>query len=149
MHPISGVWKAHKGVDFAAAQGTPIRASGDGVVDFAGVQGGYGNFVVLKHWANYTTAYAHMSRFAPGIRRGSSVKQGDVIGYVGSTGWSTGAHLHYEFRVANQARDPMSVKVLAQAPLSSAEMARFQLSAADMTHRFALLRPTGTAMAAR
>ncbi len=149
VHPISGVWKAHKGVDFAAALGTPIRASGDGVVDFAGVQGGYGNFVLLKHWANYTTAYAHMSRFAPGIRRGSSVKQGDVIGYVGSTGWSTGAHLHYEFRVANEARDPLSVKVLAQAPLSSTEMARFQMAAADMTHRFALLRPTGTAMAAR
>ena len=149
VHPISGVWKAHKGVDFSAALGTPIRASGDGVVDFAGVQGGYGNFVVLKHWANYTTAYAHMSRFAPGVRKGSQVKQGDVIGYVGSTGWSTGAHLHYEFRVGSEARDPMSVKVLAQAPLSPSEMARFQMAAADMTHRFALLRPTGTAMAAR
>jgi murein DD-endopeptidase MepM/ murein hydrolase activator NlpD len=149
VHPISGVWKAHKGVDFAAANGTPIRASGDGVVDFAGVQGGYGNFVVLKHWANYTTAYAHMSRFAPGVRRGTQVKQGDVIGYVGSTGWSTGAHLHYEFRVANEARDPLSVKVVAQAPLSPTEMARFQMAANDMTHRFALLRPTGTAMAAR
>jgi murein DD-endopeptidase MepM/ murein hydrolase activator NlpD len=148
-HPIAGKWKQHKGTDFAAAAGTPIRAAGDGVIDFAGVQGGYGNFVVLKHWANYSTAYAHMSRFAPGIRRGTQVKQGDVIGYVGSTGWSTGAHLHYEFRVANEARDPMSVKVLAQAPLSPAEMARFQMAAADMTHRFALLRPTGTAMAAR
>ena len=149
VHPITGAWKAHKGIDFAAAMGTPIRASGDGVVDFAGVQGGYGNFVVLKHWANYTTAYGHMSRFAAGLRRGQQVKQGDVIGYVGSTGWSTGAHLHYEFRVANEARDPMSVKVLAQAPLSPAEMARFQMAAADMTHRFALLRPTGSAMAAR
>ena len=149
VHPISGVWKAHKGVDYAAALGTPIRASGDGTIDFAGVQGGYGNFVLIKHWANYTTAYAHMSRFAPGIRRGSQVRQGDVIGYVGSTGWSTGAHLHYEFRVGNEARDPMSVKVLAQAPLSPAEMARFQMAANDMTHRFALLRPTGTAMAVR
>ncbi len=149
VHPISGVWKAHKGVDFAAAQGTPIRASGDGVIDFAGVQGGYGNFVLIKHWANYTTAYAHMSRFAPGIRRGSSVKQGDVIGYVGSTGWSTGAHLHYEFRVGNEARDPMGLKMIAQAPLTPTEMARFQMAAADMSHRFALLRPTGTAMAAR
>ena len=149
VHPISGVWKAHKGVDYAAAQGTPIRASGDGVVDFAGVKGGYGNFVVLKHWSNYTTAYAHMSRFAPGVRRGSQVKQGDVIGYVGSTGWSTGAHLHYEFRVGDQARDPMTVKVLNQAPMTAGEMARFQMTAADMTHRFALLRPTGTAMAVR
>ncbi|MES2323940.1 MAG: peptidoglycan DD-metalloendopeptidase family protein [Pseudomonadota bacterium] len=149
VHPISGVWKAHKGVDFAAALGTPIRASGDGVVDFAGVQGGYGNFVLIKHWADYTTAYAHMSRFAPGIRRGSKVTQGQVIGYVGSTGWSTGAHLHYEFRVNNQARDPMSVKVIAQAPLSPTEMHRFKTAAADMTHRFALLRPSGTSMAAR
>ena len=149
VHPISGVWKAHKGVDFAAVQGTPIRAVGDGVVDFAGVQGGYGNFIVLKHWANYTTAYAHLSRFAPSVRRGSSVKQGDIIGYVGSTGWSTGAHLHYEFRVGNEARDPMSMKLLAQAPLSPAEMARFQVAAKDMTHRFALLRPTGSTMAAR
>lgn len=149
IHPISGVWKAHKGVDYAAAQGTPIRASGDGVVSFAGTQGGYGNFVELKHWANYSTAYAHMSRFAPGIRRGSQVKQGDVIGYVGSTGWSTGAHLHYEFRVGSQARDPMTVKVLNQAPMTAAEMARFQMTAADMTHRFALLRPTGVAMAVR
>ena len=149
VHPISGVWKAHKGVDFAAAQGTPIRASGDGTIDFAGVQGGYGNFVLIKHWANYTTAYAHLSRFAPGIRRGSSVKQGDVIGYVGSTGWSTGAHLHYEFRVGNEARDPMGLKMIAQQPLSPSEKARFKMAAADMSHRFALLRPTGSAMAAR
>ena len=149
VHPITGEWKAHKGIDFAAALGTPIRASGDGVVDFAGVQGGYGNFIVLKHWANYTTAYGHMSRFAQGMHRGMQVKQGDVIGYVGSTGWSTGAHLHYEFRVANEARDPNSLKMIAQQPLTPSEMARFQMAAADMTHRFALLRPTGTAMAAR
>jgi murein DD-endopeptidase MepM/ murein hydrolase activator NlpD len=148
-HPISGSWKAHTGVDYAAAQGTPIRASGDGVIDFAGVSGGYGNMVVIKHWANYSTAYAHMSRFASGMRKGTKVSQGDVIGYVGSTGWSTGAHLHYEFRVNNEARDPMKVNVVAQAPLSPAEMARFKSAAADMTHRFALLRPGGTAMAAR
>ena len=149
VHPISGVWKAHKGIDFAAAQGTPIRASGDGVVEFAGVQGGYGNFVVLKHWANYSTAYGHMMRFAPGIRKGVKVNQGDVIGYVGTTGWSTGPHLHYEFRVGNEAKDPASLKVLNKEPLTPSEMARFQVAAADMTHRFALLRPTGTAMAAR
>ncbi len=149
VHPISGAWKAHKGIDFAAAQGTPIRASGDGVVDFAGVQGGYGNFVVLKHWANYTTAYGHMMRFAPGIRKGVKVNQGDVIGYVGTTGWSTGPHLHYEFRVGSEAKDPTTLKVLNKEPLNSSEMARFQVAAADMTHRFALLRPTGTAMAAR
>lgn len=149
VHPISGNWKAHKGIDFAAALGTPIRASGDGVIDFAGLSGGYGNLLVIKHWANYSTAYAHMSRFAPGMRKGTKISQGDVIGYVGSTGWSTGAHLHYEFRVNNEARDPSKLNVIAQAPLSPAEMARFKNAAADMSHRFALLRPGGTALAAR
>ncbi|MFP5390762.1 MAG: M23 family metallopeptidase, partial [Gammaproteobacteria bacterium] len=105
-------------------------------------------FIVLKHWSNYSTAYGHMQRFAPGIRKGSKVKQGDVIGYVGSTGWSTGAHLHYEFRVGGEARDPSKLSVLTKDPLTPAEMARFQMAAAEMTHRFALLRPTGTAMAA-
>ncbi len=139
-HPITGNWKQHKGVDFAAPNGTPIRASGDGVVDYAG-NGvtGYGNMVILKHWANYTTAYAHMSRFASNLRKGARVSQGDVIGYVGSTGWSTGNHLHYEFRVANQARDPMSLGNLAQQPLNSGELARFKTAALDMRHRFALL----------
>jgi murein DD-endopeptidase MepM/ murein hydrolase activator NlpD len=151
VHPISGNWKAHKGIDFAAALGTPIRASGDGTIDFEGVSGGYGNMIVIKHWANYSTAYAHMSRFAPGFRKGSKVRQGDVIGFVGSTGWSTGAHLHYEFRVANEARDPNTVNVVAQAPLTAGEMAHFKMAAADMSHRFALLRPggAGTALAAR
>ena len=140
-HPISGNWKQHKGTDFAAATGTPIRAAGDGVIDFAGVQGGYGNVVVIKHWANYSTAYAHMSRFANGMRKGAKVSQGDVIGYVGTTGWSTGAHLHYEFRVAGEAKDPGKLNITAQAPLTAAEMGRFKSVAGDMIHRFALLRP--------
>jgi murein DD-endopeptidase MepM/ murein hydrolase activator NlpD len=149
VHPLSGSWKQHKGVDFAAATGTPIRAAGDGTVESAASSGGYGNLVVLKHWANYSTAYAHMSRFAAGIKKGTKVSQGDVIGYVGTTGWSTGAHLHYEFRVGNVARDPMSISLTAQAPLSSSEMARFRLVSTDMRHRFSLLRPTDTALAAR
>ena len=122
------------------------------MVDFQGVSGGYGNMVVIKHWANYSTAYAHMSRFSSNLRKGAKVSQGDIIGYVGSTGWSTGAHLHYEFRVNNEARDPNSLNVIAQAPLSSSELSRFKLAAADMTHRFALLRPGsggGQSMAAR
>ena len=149
-HPVTGNWKQHKGVDFAAPNGTPIRASGDGVVDYAG-NGvtGYGNMVILKHWANYTTAYAHMSRFASNLRKGARVSQGEVIGYVGSTGWSTGNHLHYEFRVANQARDPMSLGNLAQQPLSSGELARFKTAALDMRHRFTLLSNTSAAPTAR
>ncbi len=144
VHPLSGQWKAHKGIDFPAATGTPIRASGDGVIDFAGTQNGYGNFIIIKHWANYTTAYAHMSRFANGIKKGSKVSQGDVIGYVGTTGWSTGAHLHYEFRVGGDARDPNKMNVQQQAPLTAAEMSRFKAYASDMSHRFALLQPGGS-----
>jgi murein DD-endopeptidase MepM/ murein hydrolase activator NlpD len=151
VHPISGLWKQHKGVDFAAASGTPIRASGDGVIDFVGVKGGYGNEVVLKHWANFSTAYAHMSRFAAGIRKGVKVSQGDVIGYVGATGWATGPHLHYEFRVNDQARDPMSVVVPNTPPLAGAELQRFRTVAADMSHRFVLLdpEPTGIKLASK
>lgn len=150
VHPLSGKWKAHKGIDFAASLGTPIRAAGDGVIASAGPNGGYGNLVVIKHWANYETAYAHMSRFAPGIRRGSKVSQGDVIGYVGSTGWSSGPHLHYEFRVGGKAVDPTKIALTAQAPLTAAELARFRVVSADMMHRFGLLRPQGnTALAMR
>ncbi|MFC7289741.1 M23 family metallopeptidase [Herminiimonas glaciei] len=140
-HPISGLWKAHKGVDFAAAIGTPIRASGDGVIDFAGTQRGYGNVVVIKHWSKYSTAYAHMSRFATNLRKGAKVSQGQVIGYVGMTGWSTGPHLHYEFRVNNEARDPMTVDIPNAQPLTASQMQKFRNVATDMTHRFALLSP--------
>jgi murein DD-endopeptidase MepM/ murein hydrolase activator NlpD len=143
VHPISGQWKAHKGIDFPAPTGTPIRAAGDGVIDFAGTMNGYGNFIIIKHWNNYTTAYAHMSRFGTGMKKGAKVSQGDVIGYVGTTGWSTGAHLHYEFRVGGEAKDPGTMNVQAQAPLTAAEMGRFKVYANDMMHRFALLRPAG------
>ena len=149
VHPISGKFKAHKGVDFAAATGTPIRAVADATVDFAGNGNGYGNMVVLKHWSNYSTAYAHMSRIAPGMRKGTKISQGQVIGYVGSTGWSTGPHLHYEFRVAGVAKDPNKFKSLAQQPLNQAELARFRMAAAEMNHRFSLMAPSGSSMAAR
>ncbi len=149
VHPVFGTWKKHEGVDMAAPLGTPIKASGDGVVDFVGTQNGYGNFVVLKHWSNYSTAYGHMSRFASGLRRGQKVSQGDVIGYVGTTGWATGPHLHYEFRIGGRATDPMALKNLQQQPLTPGEMARFKMAAAEMSHRFSLLSPAGNAMAAR
>lgn len=141
VHPISGKWKRHTGVDFAAVTGTPIRASADGVIDFVGVQGGYGNMVIVKHWSDYTTAYAHMSRFAAGMRKGTKVRQGEVIGYVGTTGWSTGPHLHYEFRVGNQPKDPMALNIPNAAPLAASDLPRFKNIAADMAHRFNLLRP--------
>jgi murein DD-endopeptidase MepM/ murein hydrolase activator NlpD len=139
VHPVSGQWKQHQGVDFAAPIGTPIRAAGDGVIDFIGGQNGYGNVVVIKHWNDYTTAYAHMSRFANGLRKGSKINQGEVIGYVGMTGWSTGPHLHYEFRINNQPRDPMAISIPNQQPLAGADLDRFRTVASDMKHRFALL----------
>src|SRR3569832_190140 len=141
MHPILGRWKQHKVVDFAAAVGTPIKASGDGVIDFIGTQNGFGNIVVIKHWSNYSTAYAHMSRFASGLRKGTKVRQGDIIGYVGMSGWATGPHLHYEFRVNNQPRDPLSIDIPNAQALNGAELQRFRVVANDMTHRFALLAP--------
>lgn len=149
LHPVFGVWKKHEGVDFAAPLGTPIKAAGDGVVEFVGTQNGYGNIVVLKHWSNYSTAYGHMSRFASGLHRGEKVAQGDVIGYVGATGWATGPHLHYEFRIGGHATDPMALKNLQQQPLSPGELSRFKMAAAEMSHRFSLLSPAGNAMAAR
>jgi murein DD-endopeptidase MepM/ murein hydrolase activator NlpD len=98
----------HAGVDYAAPTGTPIHATADGTVEFVGWQNGYGNVVILKHHSRITTLYAHQSRFAAGLKAGMKVSQGDLIGYVGSTGWSTGPHLHYEFRVADKPIDPLT-----------------------------------------
>jgi murein DD-endopeptidase MepM/ murein hydrolase activator NlpD len=140
LHPILGIWKQHKGVDFAAPAGTPIRASGDGVITFVGQQTGYGNVIGIKHWGNYSTLYGHMSRFFPGIHKGEKVSQGQVIGYVGQTGWATGPHLHYEFRINNQPRDPLSVDVPNAQPLTAMQMQRFRATSSDMSRRLALLR---------
>ncbi len=140
-HPISGKWKAHEGVDFAASTGTPIRAAADGIIDFSGGQNGYGNVVVIKHWNGVSTVYAHMSRFANSARKGAKIRQGEVIGFVGSTGWATGPHLHYEFRVNNLPRNPLTVDMPNSQPLAAADMQRFKQVTTDMTHRFALLAP--------
>jgi murein DD-endopeptidase MepM/ murein hydrolase activator NlpD len=139
VHPISGKWKQHQGVDFAAAIGTPIRAAADGVINFAGKQNGYGNVVIIKHWSSYSTAYAHMSRFASGLKKGMKVNQGDVIGYVGMTGWATGPHLHYEFRVDNHPRNPLTINIPNTQALAGADLQRFRSMTNEMSHRFALL----------
>ncbi|MBB4658940.1 M23 family metallopeptidase [Parvularcula dongshanensis] len=110
-HPISGYTKQHKGVDFGAHSGTPIMAAGDGIVEQAGPFGTYGNYVRIRHQNGYETAYAHMSGFAPGMRAGARVRQGDVIGYVGTTGRSTGPHLHYEVTKDKVALNPMTLEV--------------------------------------
>lgn len=110
-HPISGYTKMHKGTDFAAPTGTPVYAAGNGVVVRADRFGGYGNYVRIKHANGYETAYAHLSRFGPGIKKGTRVRQGDVIGYVGTTGASTGPHLHYEVLLDGVQIDPISLKL--------------------------------------
>jgi murein DD-endopeptidase MepM/ murein hydrolase activator NlpD len=129
LHPIFHTLKAHLGVDYAAPTGTPAQTVGDGVVEFAGVQGGYGNTVIVRHGNNHSTVYAHLSRIH--VRKGQSVQKGQTIGAVGSTGWSTGPHLHFEFRVNGNHVDPAKVIQLAQnVPLTPAAMARFK-SVAD------------------
>jgi murein DD-endopeptidase MepM/ murein hydrolase activator NlpD len=125
MHPILGKMRAHKGVDYAAPTGTPIHAAGDGVVKFRGWMNGYGNFVVIQHNATISTAYGHMSRFA-NLRVGQRVSQGSTIGFVGMTGLATGPHLHYEFRVNNQQRDPQTVTLPKPEPLPAAQLAKFK-----------------------
>ena len=110
-HPILNTIRAHKGVDYAAPTGTPVRAAGAGRVQSRGRSGGYGNAIVLEHGGGVTTLYGHLSRFARGAAQGSRVRQGQVIGYVGSTGLATGPHLHYEYRINGAHRNPQTVKL--------------------------------------
>jgi murein DD-endopeptidase MepM/ murein hydrolase activator NlpD len=146
MHPIMQQWRAHKGVDYAAPTGTKIRAVGDGVVEFSGMQGGYGNLLVLKHNGHYTTAYGHLSRIAPGLHRGARVSQGDTIGFVGQTGWATGPHLHFEFRVAGEPRNPLTIAMPAALPVPSNELAAFKRSTATLAAQLALIANSNLAL---
>ncbi|AFN76685.1 M24/M37 family peptidase [Stutzerimonas stutzeri DSM 10701] len=128
-HPILNKIRAHKGVDYAAPHGTPIKSAGDGKVLLAGRKGGYGNTVIIQHGNRYRTLYAHMQGFAKGVRNGSTVKQGQIIGYIGTTGLSTGPHLHYEFQVDGVHVDPLGLKLPMADPIAKNEKQRFlQLS---------------------
>jgi murein DD-endopeptidase MepM/ murein hydrolase activator NlpD len=124
-HPILNKIRAHQGVDYAAPRGTPIKATGDGKVLLAGRKGGYGNTVILQHGETYRTLYGHMQGFAKGIQTGSTVKQGQIIGYIGTTGLSTGPHLHYEFQVNGVHVDPLGQKLPMADPIAKAEKQRF------------------------
>lgn len=126
FHPIQQRWKAHNGVDYAAPTGTPIMATASGTVKFSGWQNGYGNFVEIQHHSGYSTAYAHLSRFGKGVKVGQKVEQGDVIGYVGATGWATGPHLHYEFRVNRVPKNPLSITVAQAEPLDRSSFSEFK-----------------------
>lgn len=129
-HPVLGYTKMHKGVDFAAPRGTPVMASGNGVVKMARWFGGYGNFIQLTHTNAYSTGYGHLSRFARGIRPGVRVRQGQVIAYVGTTGRSTGPHLHYEVLVKSKQINPMGVKLPTGRELGGKDLALFQANVA-------------------
>ena len=126
MHPVLNRIRAHKGVDYAAPPGTPVRSTGDGRVVLKGVNGGYGNTVVIQHGNRYSTLYAHLSGYARGLKQGDRVSQGQIIGYVGSSGLATGPHLHYEFRVDDIHRDPLKVQFPDAAPVPEQHMAEFR-----------------------
>ncbi len=145
-HPVLGTVRAHRGVDYAAGTGTPIKAAGDARISFAGTQGGYGRTVILDHGNGITTLYAHMSRFGR-FRTGQRVRQGEVIGFVGATGLATGPHLHYEFRVKGVHRDPLKVTFPKPEPLPRTELARFQMQTQPWLARLELLE--GKSLAAR
>ena len=126
-HPILGYRRAHKGVDFAARRGTPIKAAGDGVVERADRYGSFGNYIRIRHANGYKTAYAHLNGFRKGIRKGKRVRQGDIIGYVGTTGRSTGPHLHYEVHLNGKAVNPQKLKIATGKQLKGAELDRFKM----------------------
>jgi murein DD-endopeptidase MepM/ murein hydrolase activator NlpD len=132
LHPIMRDWRAHRGVDFAAPTGTRVRASADGIVEFIGQQRGYGNVLIIDHRGDYSSLYAHLNGFAEGLRRGARVRQGDTIGTVGSTGWATGPHLHYEIMIRGEQVDPMKVALPESAPLDGEDRIRLQLAATEM-----------------
>jgi murein DD-endopeptidase MepM/ murein hydrolase activator NlpD len=122
-----------------------VRATADGVVELAGRQGGYGNVVVLRHYGGITTLYAHLNGIGSGIHRGARVAQGDVVGYVGATGWATGPHLHYEFRVNNEHRNPLTIAMPMAEPVAPHQMAAFRASAGPLAAQLELLAHTSFA----
>lgn len=146
FHPIHQTWRAHKGVDYGAPIGTRIRATGDGVVDFAGKRGGYGNLVVIRHQGRFTTHYGHLNGFAAGIRKGTRVSQGDIIGYVGKTGWATGPHLHYEFRINDVHQNPLAVALPSAPPLAPQQMAEFKQHVDPLIYRLDRIRDVNLAL---
>ena len=128
FHPVLNRMRAHKGVDYAASYGTPIKAVGDGKITFIGKKGGYGNTVMIQHAGRYSTVYAHMKKFKRGLKKGSRIEQGETIGYVGSSGLATGPHLHYEFRINGIHRNPLTVKLPDATPITAKYRTDFQLN---------------------
>ncbi|HEY4299206.1 MAG TPA: peptidoglycan DD-metalloendopeptidase family protein [Paraburkholderia sp.] len=131
--PVLHRWQSHDGVDLAAPAGTPVHATARGVVRFIGRQTGYGKVIVIQNPAPYSTTFAHLSRFAKGLHRGSHVRRDQVIGYVGETGWATGPHLHYEVHVHHVPHDPLTVALPQKTPLHADELQQFKTRVAELT----------------
>jgi murein DD-endopeptidase MepM/ murein hydrolase activator NlpD len=146
-HPVLGYTRQHKGVDFAAPRGTPIYAAGDGVIESAGRNGGYGKYLRIRHNSTYKTAYGHMTRIAKGMRRGKRVRQGQIIGYVGSTGRSTGPHLHYEVLRGGRQVNPLKIKLPSGEKLKAADLASFQRHRAGIDAQRRRVRDTNAMIA--
>ncbi len=147
FHPVLQKWRAHKGVDYGAPVGTQVKATGDAIVDFVGNQNGYGKVVILKHSGPYTTLYGHLSKFSPGLRKGSRISQGDVIGNVGQTGLASGPHLHYEFRIDGVFKNPLSIALPGSPPLTGEQMARFRSETSIWLSRIGAVRNINLASA--
>jgi murein DD-endopeptidase MepM/ murein hydrolase activator NlpD len=136
-HPIEQAWIKHQGIDYAAPTGTRVRAVGDGIVEHAGLKGGYGKVVIIRHHGQYSTVYAHLSRI--NVQRGQRVAQNDTIGAVGQTGWATGPHLHYEFHVAGQSRNPLAIAMPAALPIAPQDLVAFRHHAEPLIARLDLI----------
>ncbi|MEI7431934.1 MAG: peptidoglycan DD-metalloendopeptidase family protein [Betaproteobacteria bacterium] len=145
FHPVLQISRAHKGVDYGAPIGTKVRSVADGNVEFAGVQGGYGKLIVLKHQGSFSTAYGHLSGFAPAIKKGARVSQGDTIAYVGQTGLVSGPHLHYEFRVNSQQVNPLAVTLPTAIPLEASQISRFKEATEPLRANLVLAKQIKTA----
>ena len=147
FHPVLQTWRAHKGIDYGAPVGTRVKATGNGVVEYVGVQGGYGKVVILRHQSRYTTLYGHLSGFAAGLRKGARVDQGDVIGRVGATGLASGPHLHYEFRVNNVHQNPLAMALPSAPPLLPQQFGLFRAKTEAHLARLDLIRGFNLAQA--
>ncbi len=142
FHPVLNKWRAHKGVDYAAPVGTKVKVTADGTVAVVNKQNGYGNVVMVNHQGKYTTVYGHLSRFAPGLRVGQRVSQGEVIAYVGMTGLTSGPHLHYEFKIDGTQRDPLRVALPDASPISASQKTAFLESTRELNEQLAMLHNT-------
>ncbi len=146
LHPITKRVRPHKGIDYAAPMGTPVKAAGDGTIVFNGWKGGYGNVIFIKHANDYSTVYGHLSRFAKGNKVGKKVRQGELIGYVGKTGWATGPHLHYEIRIAGVQKNPLSITEMPRSGIPSRDMKHFKANAKKLLAQLTLMNNTRIAL---